>query len=134
MHGRRQGADGCETAARPPGMAPESVKPVAGPPIASPASFGALPYKHPPTMALLAVQDHCGVMPPAPLRRKRPGPEETQDCDCCDAVCDCQDCERCRDAAVQVATEWIPPAAQGTAAKPSAPGKKAGKGTRGAKR
>jgi hypothetical protein len=52
-------------------------------------------------------------MTPAPLRRKRPGPEEKADCDCCEADCDCADCERCREEGLQVARDWIPPPAEG---------------------
>lgn len=54
-------------------------------------------------------------MSPAPLRRKRPGAEEQEGCDCCEAECTCQDCERCRDEGVQVARDWIPPPARGKA-------------------
>jgi hypothetical protein len=54
---------------------------------------------------------------PAPLRRKRPGPEEKEDCDCCEADCDCTDCERCREESVQVARDWIPPPAGTTVSK-----------------
>jgi hypothetical protein len=57
---------------------------------------------------------------PAPLRRKRPQAEESQDCDCCGADCGCKDCERCADESVQVAKDWIPPPAKGKARKPGA--------------
>ena len=57
-------------------------------------------------------------MTPAPLRRKRPGPEEEEDCDCCEKDCDCDDCERCSEDAVQVARDWIPPPAQGSKGPP----------------
>ena len=50
------------------------------------------------------------------VRRKRPGLEEKEDCDCCPPDCDCGDCERCKEDAVQVARDWIPPPAKGTAA------------------
>ena len=54
---------------------------------------------------------------PAPLRRKRPQPEETQDCDCCEKDCECEDCERCAEPGLQVARDWIPPPAKGKPAK-----------------
>lgn len=56
-------------------------------------------------------------MTPAPLRRKRPGPEEKEDCDCCEADCECGDCERCSEESLQVARDWIPPPAKGKGAK-----------------
>lgn len=53
-------------------------------------------------------------MPPAPRKRKRPLPDEKEDCDCCSPDCDCGDCERCSDDVVQVTRDWIPPPAQAT--------------------
>lgn len=44
---------------------------------------------------------------------KRPQPEEKEDCDCCEADCECEDCERCTEQGLQVARDWIPPPAQG---------------------
>lgn len=66
-------------------------------------------------------------MAPAPERRKRAGAEPIGDCDCCEADCDCADCERCRQEGLQVARDWIPPPARGAAEGKGAQGAKAGK-------
>jgi len=51
-------------------------------------------------------------MMPTPARRKRLGSDA---CDCCEAECDCGDCERCAAEPLQAARDWIPPPATGGA-------------------
>ncbi len=65
---------------------------------------------------------------PSPLRRKKTGPDFRQDCDCCGADCGCADCERCSEAAVEVARDWIPPPAKGEAGAAASPARKGRKG------
>ena len=68
-------------------------------------------------MTLIVRRPGRECLMPAPLRRNRPQAEEQQECDCCEADCQCEDCERCRDAALQVAKDWVPPPATGQPAK-----------------
>ena len=42
--------------------------------------------------------------------KARPQPEEKADCDCCEADCGCEDCERCSEEGIQVGKDWVPPA------------------------
>lgn len=86
---------------------------------ADPPSTGGRPAS-PPRQALKVTgnafhsgKDRYWRVSPAPLRRKRPGTEEVEDCDCCAKDCECADCERCSEEAVEVAKDWIPPPAKG---------------------